>query len=188
MTALAGNLVGVGAGIGAKFAGPLARALPTHPAVKVPLAIMDGYPRMRRLLERQIGPVGADVLLGVGNATIYGISDGPARPAVDALYRLLLVAELRARQACWASRGPELTETAARCAVYGVRTMGSVQRRYPIRRLSHIPARRRPVRSLRPLACWPATRDPGRAAEAINATVPKAAHLRAVRASPRTRP
>lgn len=95
LTALAADLVGVGAGLGAKFASPLVRIVPTHPAVRLPLAIMDGYPWMRRQLERQIGPVGADLLLGVGNAAVYGISDGWRFPS------------RRCRKACpWSPRSP----------------------------------------------------------------------------------
>ena len=176
LAALAGDLAGVGAGLGVKFAGPLARALPTHPAVRVPLAIMDGFPWLRTQLERQIGPVAADVLLGVGNAAIYGISEGPARPAVDAVYRLLLVAELRARQACWAARGPELTETAARCAAQ-VPEAAQRPAPFPDGPVESYTARSAAGSFASAVGVLAATRDPGRAAEAINATVPKAARL-----------
>ena len=116
------------------------------------------------------------MLLGVGNATIYGISDGPARPAVDALYRLLLVAELRARQACWASRGPELTETAARCAV-SVPDNGQRPAPLPDGPVESYTGKAAAGSLASAAGVLAATRDPGRAAEAINATVPKAARL-----------
>ena len=51
------------------------------------------------MLEKQVGSIGADLVLGIGNAAVYGLSESPAKPAVDAVYRLLLVAELNARRA-----------------------------------------------------------------------------------------
>jgi cation-transporting ATPase I len=176
LVALAADVVGVGAGLGARFAGPLARALPSHPAIKVPLALADGYPRLRRELEKRIGPVGADVLLGAGNAAIYGISEGPARPAVDAAYRLLLVAELRARRTCWDARGEELTESASRC---GARAPDTAPRPAPLPDgpIESYTGKAAAGSFAAALGVLAATRDPGRAAEAINAVVPKSARL-----------
>jgi cation-transporting ATPase I len=99
--ALAADVVGVGAGL----AGRIFRLPRLHPAVRVPLAVMEGYPRVRTELARRIGPIGADMLLAVGNAALFGISEGPARPAVDACHRVLLVAEAQARLQTWSQHG-----------------------------------------------------------------------------------
>jgi len=176
LTALAGDIVGVGIGLGVKAAGPLARALPANAAIRVPLAIMDGYPWLRRQLENQIGPLGTDVLLGVGNAAMYGLTEGPARPAVDAVYRVLLAAELRARQDSWVARGPELTETAPRCTADAPQA-GDRPAPFPDGPVESY-TQRAGLGSLAAAAgVFAATRDPGRAAEAINASVPKSARM-----------
>jgi cation-transporting ATPase I len=176
LTALAGDIVGVGLGLGVKAVGPLARTLPAHAAVRVPLALMDGYPWLRRQLEKQIGPLGTDMLLGVGNAAMYGLTEGPARPAVDAVYRVLLAAELRSRQDAWAARGPELTETAPRCTL---RTpeVGERPAPFPDGPIESYTGQVGKGSLAAAAAVLAATRDPGRAAEAINATIPKAARL-----------
>ena len=104
-TALAADLAGVSAGL----AGWIFRVMPLHPATRVPFAIMESYPRLRGILERRIGPIGADLALSVGNAVVFGLSDGPAKPAVEACHQLLIAAEVRARREAWSRRGPELS-------------------------------------------------------------------------------
>lgn len=73
------------------------------------LAVLESYPRLREFLEHQIGPIGAGLALSVGNAVVYGLSDGTAKPAVDACHQLL-AAEVRARRDLWSRRGPELCQ------------------------------------------------------------------------------
>ena len=104
-TALAADLAGVTAGL----ATWIFRVRPLRPATRVPLAVLQGYPRLREMLARQLGPIGADLALCVANAVVYGLSDGPAKPAVDAYRQLLVAAEARARHDLWSTRGPELS-------------------------------------------------------------------------------
>ncbi|MBV9854946.1 MAG: cation-translocating P-type ATPase [Streptosporangiaceae bacterium] len=200
--ALAGDVAGMGAGI----AGRLGRIPPLPAAFRVPLAVLDGYPRLRGELEKRIGPIGADVLLAVGNAAAYGFSEGPARPAVDAAYRLLLITELRARMAAWTERGTELTIAAARSCRDtdedcdpgeqpgterpgtgqpgtgqsggdGTRRLADRPCPYPAGPIETYTNRTAAGTLAAAGAVLAATRNPGRGAEAIGALVPKAARL-----------
>ncbi|MBO0776281.1 MAG: cation-translocating P-type ATPase, partial [Actinobacteria bacterium] len=150
---------------------------PPHPAIRIPLSLLEGYPRARRLLERRIGPIGADVLLAAGNAAIYGLSEGPARPAVDACYRLLLVGELQARGQVWEGRGEQLCfgeDCSAPPVVADVPPRPVPLPGGPIETYSG----RAAIGSL--LAAGgvlAATKDAGRAAAAMLAGVPRAARL-----------
>ena len=172
--ALAADLAGVAVGI----AGRVARIPPPHPAIRVPLSVLEGYPRARQLLERRIGPLGTDVLLAVGNAAVYALSEGPDKPAVDACYRLLLAAEMRARAQVWDERGEELCFTEA-----GTPAPAEP----PPRQGRPVPlppgpgekyADRAAAGSMLAAAgVLAATRDPGRAANALLAGVPRAARL-----------
>lgn len=171
-TALAADLAGVCTGV----AGRVLRIRPLHPAARVPLAVLDGYPRVRGILAGWIGPVGADVLLAVGNAAVYGLSDGPARPAVDACHRLLILAEVRSRIDLWAKRCAELSAD-------GGPPPGELPRRPP----RPCPYPDGPVESycdqaaigslLAAVGVLAASRSPGRAADAILAGLPSAARL-----------
>ena len=168
--ALAANIACVGVGL----AGQIFRLPPLHPALRVPLAVLEGYARARVFLERRIGPVGADVLLAAGNAAMYGLSDGPGRPAVDAFHRLLQVGEARARLEAWSQRGLKLS----RCGMPGELPRHHDRTRplpaCPIERYYDQAAVGSLAASAGVLA---ATRDAGRTAEAILGGVPKAARL-----------
>ncbi|MBV9094452.1 MAG: cation-translocating P-type ATPase [Streptosporangiaceae bacterium] len=175
-TALAGDLVGVGVGVGARIAAPVARVVPTHAAIRLPLAIIDGYPRLRGLLEKQIGPIATDLVLGIGNAAIYGVTEGPDKPAVDAVYRLLVISELRARRAAWAEHGAELTDMAASCAAAAPSHEGRPAP-FPAGPIESYTDRVAAGSLAAAAAVLVATRDLSRGAEALNASVPKAAKL-----------
>jgi cation-transporting P-type ATPase I len=186
--ALAADLVGLGAGV----AGRAARIPPLHPVARVPLALMESYPRLRGELEKRIGPVATDVLLGAGNAALYGLAEGPARPANGVFYRLLLIGELQARGQVWSERGQDLcfaTPHAAACESPAPAGEPAPERPPPER-----PAQDRPAPLPDgPIEKWTdrsalaafltgssvlaATRDPGRAADALLAGVPRAARL-----------
>jgi cation-transporting P-type ATPase I len=168
--ALAGDLLGFGAGLASRAG----RFPPLHPVVRMPLAVIATYPRLRRQVESRIGPAAADMLLGIGNAVLYGISDGPARPVGDAAYRVLLVGELRARMEAWAARGPDLVEAAGgeprsaerppeRPCPYPA---GPVERYVTRAAMGTLPVA---------AGVLAATGDAGRASEAINAALPMAA-------------
>jgi cation-transporting P-type ATPase I len=168
--ALAGDVVSFGAGLASRAG----RLPPLHPAVRVPLAVIDGYPRLRRQLESRIGPAVTDMLLGVGNAVLFGISEGPARPVVDAAYRVLLAGELRARMKAWAARGPDLVEAANGGSRSPERPPLGRPREYPDGPVERYVTRA--AMGTLPVAAGvlAATRDAGRASEAINATLPTA--------------
>jgi cation-transporting ATPase I len=170
--AFAADVAGVGAGI----AGRLGRLAPLPAVARVPLTLLDSYPRLRGELEKRIGPLSADVLLGVANATIYGLSDGPVRPAVDAVYRLLLVSELQARLTAWTDRYGDLADGPGASAAQAPED-GGRPRDLPPGPIETY-ADRVAAGSLAAAAgVLAATRDPGRAAEALNASVPKAANM-----------
>jgi cation-transporting P-type ATPase I len=168
--ALAGDLISFGAGLASR-AGWLP---PLHSAVRVPLAVIDGYPRLRRRVESRIGPAAADMLLGIGNAVLYGISEGPARPVVDAAYRVMMAGELRARMEIWAASGPDLVEAANGESRPAARPPLERPCPYPDgpveRYVSRVAVGTLPVAA----GVLAATRDAGRASEAINAALPTA--------------
>ncbi|HEX8007363.1 MAG TPA: hypothetical protein VF482_13130, partial [Trebonia sp.] len=169
--ALAGDLLGFGAGLASRAG----RLPPLHAAVRMPLAVISTYPRLRRQVESRIGPAAADMLLGIGNAVLYGISDGPARPMADAAYRVMLAGELRARMAAWTGRGPDLVEAAGREPRPPERPPLERPREYPAgpveRYVSRVAVGTLPAAA----GVLAATRDLGSASEAINATLPTAA-------------
>lgn len=74
------------------------------------IALIDEQPRLRRGLEVRLGLYPADLLLALGNAFMHGLTQEPEALAVDSMYRLLLLSELRERRAVWCRREPELTE------------------------------------------------------------------------------
>lgn len=149
--------------------------LPTVPRwVRAAHALVELERPLRRQLKRRIGPIGTDVVLALSAATIQGLSRGPGMPAVDALYRLELLAEALSRRAVWERREDELCCTAA--------TLPDEAPERPPR-----PA----ARPKGPIEAWAerlgpgalaaagaalgVTRDPGRAAEMILVAVPRAA-------------
>jgi cation-transporting ATPase I len=167
---LAGDCVAVMAAI----VGRAAR-LPAMPrGVRVAQALLELQRPLRRRLKRRIGPIGTDVVLALSGAAVQGLSQGPGMPAVDALYRLELLAEALSRRAVWERREQELC-----------REPEILPREAPV-----LPPRPRP-RPGGPIEVWTErfgagalgaaglvlalTRDPSRAAGTLLATVPKAA-------------
>ncbi|MHB1594464.1 MAG: HAD-IC family P-type ATPase [Streptosporangiaceae bacterium] len=177
--ALAADLIGVGAGI----AGRMIRLPAPHPAVRTVMAVFEGYPRARRILEVRIGPLGADLLLTVGNGVLYALAEGPARPAVDAGYRLLLAAELQARGRVWDGRGQELCFAGSGEAASGSQAPGDLPPLSP--RPAPLPDG--PIEEwtdriaagslLAGTGVLAAAKDPSRAASALLAGLPRAGRL-----------
>ena len=80
-------------GLGLSLTGSLLR-LPRLPdLVAVPPTLVDHLPRLRKELERRIGPEGADVLFGFVNATTAALTLSPTAAAAEAATHAMLVAE-----------------------------------------------------------------------------------------------
>ncbi len=169
---LAADCVALATAIGGRIVG--LTAVPR--AVRVAHALLEIEPPLRRRLKRRIGPIGTDVVLALAAAAVQGLSQNPGGPAVDALYRLELLAETVSRRAVWERREDEL------CCMDWTLPAEAPQR----------PPRPVP-RPDGPIEAWTArlgsgtlvaagavlglTRSPGRAAETILVAVPKAARL-----------
>jgi cation-transporting ATPase I len=163
-------------GIVTALTGRVARLGPPPRALRAPLALIDAQPRSRPALARYLGPVGADLVIAITNAVTYGLTEGEVALATDAVQRVLRLGELRAQRAAWARREEELHSTGHGLPV-------EVHRR--LARPCPLPPG--PVENVADkisiaslvgaggILAW--TRDPGRAAAAILATVPKAARL-----------
>ncbi|SEG05113.1 cation-transporting ATPase I [Thermomonospora echinospora] len=142
--------------------------------VRAAVALVDSQPALRRILEDRLGRHGTELALTLTTALVHGLTQDPGSMGVDALHRTLLLAELAERRAVWRRRERELSE-------------GGL----PDQAVPHLP---RPV----PLAPGPIeqyvnrsapatlvasgavlglTRDPGRAADIVLATVPRAARI-----------
>jgi cation-transporting P-type ATPase I len=171
-TALAADCLGI------VFAltGRLARLGTPPRAFRAPIALIDAQPRLRLALARPLGPVGSDLVMAVGNVIAHGLTGGEGPLAVDAAHRVLQLGELQARRAVWERREREVHS-----AGHGLPAEAPehVPRPSPIPRGPvEQTADRTSIASLLGAAgilAW--TRDPGRAADAILATVPKAARL-----------
>ena len=149
--------------------------LPTVPRwLRAAQALVELEHPLRRQLKRRIGPIGTDVVLTLSGAVLQGLSGGSGMPAVDALYRLELLAEALSRRAVWERREEELC-----CAAVAPPTEAPEQPSRPA------------ARPKGPIEVWAErlgpgalaaagvalglTRDPGRAAQMIVVAVPKAA-------------
>ncbi|MGW5441719.1 HAD-IC family P-type ATPase [Streptomyces asiaticus] len=78
------------------------------PALRIPTVMAELQPRVRGLLESRLGRAHADTLIGVSNAVAHALTRGEAPLALDALQRVLQLAEIRGRQVVWQRREPEL--------------------------------------------------------------------------------
>jgi cation-transporting P-type ATPase I len=169
--ALAADVAGIATGL----AGQVFRFPPLHPALRIPLAALENYPRARGALERSVGLIAADVLLAFGNAAMYGLSEGPARSAVDAGHRLLQVGEVRARREAWAQRCPELCRDEVLPGE--LRPHRERPRPYPAGPIEIYNDRAAAGSLLAAAGVAAASRDAGRAADIILAGLPRAARF-----------
>ena len=173
------NLIAIGAdvaGLGASVVGQLLRFSPFPTELASIVSLAESEPRIRHFLEDHLGVPATDLGLGLSNAFVQAISQGPLGLVVDMTHRANVVGELRARRSTFTRREPEL------CA----------QSCEPL--LEAVPHEARPV----PLPSGPveryadraafaslgafgialgATRSPRRAAGALVAGLPKAARL-----------
>ncbi|MFV2176957.1 HAD-IC family P-type ATPase [Actinomadura sp. LOL_011] len=93
-------------------AGAVAGRLPLRPPLPSPLraavSVADSVPQVRGVLERRLGALRADALLGVANAVAQGAGQGLAPVAVDAAHRVFQLYEIAARREAWRAREPRL--------------------------------------------------------------------------------
>lgn len=171
-TALAADCLGIAFAV----TGRLVRFAAPPPALRAPVALIDAQPRLRKALGRYLGPVGADLAIGLANAVSHGLTGGGAALGVDAVHRLLRLGELQAYRAVWERREGDMNPPGYRLPA---------ERPEPRERPRPLPggpvedaADKITVGSLLAaggVLAW--IRDPGRAADLILATVPKAARL-----------
>ncbi|MFD7502906.1 HAD-IC family P-type ATPase [Streptomyces sp. NPDC059850] len=146
------------------------------PALRVPVVMAEIQPRLRGLLESRLGAAHTTLLIGVSNAAVHALTRGEVPLALDALQRLLQLAEIRGRQTVWQLREPALVPgsdglpphtppAAPRPAPLPAGPVETCVDRTSLASLTGAGG----------LLAW--TRDPGRAAEAILATVPRAAAM-----------
>ncbi|MCM2579392.1 heavy metal translocating P-type ATPase, partial [Streptomyces sp. MTZ3.1] len=143
------------------------------PALRVPLVVAEAQPRIRRYLGEQLGRPHADMVLGVAHAVTHAVTDGATPLALDALQRLLQLAEIRTRQQVWERREDELVRA------------GELPEHAPDRLERPVPLPKGPVEKCGDrtslaaligaggLLAWARRTD--RAADVMLATVPKAA-------------
>lgn len=108
---LMGRMIAAGAatmGLGLSLTGSLLR-LPRLPdLVAVPPTLIDHLPRLRRELEKRLGPEGTDVLFGVVNATMAALTLSPTAAAAEAATRAMLAAEAWNGRSTWFRHEPRL--------------------------------------------------------------------------------
>ncbi|WP_461069225.1 HAD-IC family P-type ATPase [Streptomyces pseudoechinosporeus] len=149
---------------------------PAPPMLRMPVVLAETHPRLRRLLEERLGRAHAEMVLGVSNAAVHSLTRGVAPLAVDALQRLWQLAEIRSRQAVWSERESELVgagealppqapERAPRPAALPAGPVEACGQRTSLAALLGAGG----------VLAW--TGSPEQAAQAILATVPKAAGM-----------
>ncbi|NEE01995.1 cation-translocating P-type ATPase [Phytoactinopolyspora halotolerans] len=169
-TELAADCVATGAAAFQTFF----RISPLPRRLRSALALLEVERDLRRGLKRRIGPIETDFVLTLANAAVHGLSQGIATPAVDSLYRTSLLADVVSRRRTWQRREPELAgraESVPRSAPHppprpGPRPKGPIER-WNDRLAPLAPGVAGTVLAL--------TRDAGRAADALQAAVPRAA-------------
>jgi magnesium-transporting ATPase (P-type) len=88
-------------GLGLSLSGSLLR-LPRLPdMVAAPPTLADHLPRVRRELERRLGPEGTDVLFGFVNAATAALTLSPTAAAAEAATRTMLAAEAWNGRLAW---------------------------------------------------------------------------------------
>ena len=103
--ALAADVVGFSAAVAG-----WATRLPSLPgSAAAAVVLVDSQPRLRRVLETQIGPAGTDLALAVTNAVVHGLTQGTSTLLVDAGQRAQALLAARARRDGFTAREAELS-------------------------------------------------------------------------------
>lgn len=150
------------------------RFSPVPRQVRAVLAVLDLERGLRRGVKRRIGPLETDLVLSLADSVIHGLTQGIAAPAVDAVYRSMLLMEVWSRRRVWRRREPSLAadpssvpgEPPARPPRPAPRPQGPIEAWY---------ARLGPAAPAAAGTVLALTRQPGRAADALLAAVPRAA-------------
>jgi cation-transporting P-type ATPase I len=77
------------------------------------LTLLDNVPQLRSAIERSLGPRSADLVLGVTNSLVRGISLGMTGHLVDVAQRATRLRQLATVRSTWAEREPALREVPA---------------------------------------------------------------------------
>jgi cation-transporting P-type ATPase I len=77
------------------------------------LTLLDNVPQLRTGIERSLGPRSADLVLGVTNSLVRGISLGMTGHLVDLAQRATRLRQLSSVRSTWATREPLLCEVPA---------------------------------------------------------------------------
>lgn len=72
------------------------------------LTLLDNVPRLRTGIEQALGPRSADLVLGMTNSLVRGISLGMTGHLVDLVQRVIRLRQLANVRSTWAEREPEL--------------------------------------------------------------------------------
>jgi cation-transporting P-type ATPase I len=166
--ALATGLVGVALAT----AGRLSWCSPPPRAIRLPIVLAESQPRLRAALESRLGKTPSELLFHLANSAAYVATADPFPLAVDVAQRALSLMEARSRRLVWERRAPELS-------AYQSPPVATPRPSRPVS-LPPGPIEKTTERSA--LAALTAaggvlawTRDPGKAADLLLATVPKAA-------------
>ena len=95
-------------GLGASVFGQLLRATPLPVELSSLVSLVDNEPRLRGFMEQHLGTPITDLGLGLSNAFVQALSQGPLGLAVDIGHRANLVRESRERRRSWERREREL--------------------------------------------------------------------------------
>ncbi|MWA05867.1 HAD-IC family P-type ATPase [Actinomadura sp. LD22] len=148
--------------------------LPPMPSpVRAAVSVADALPHLRSVLERRLGRLRADALLGTANAVVQGAGQGIAPLAADAAHRAFQLYEIGARRDAWRRREPDLAVAGEQPQTSAARAErpcplpdGPVERAGNRTALGHL---------LGGVGVLAGTRSASAAADLLLATVPKAA-------------
>jgi cation-transporting ATPase I len=104
------QLLSTAAGLGTSVVGRLrVRRQATWPSdLSWLLTLLDNVPQLRTGIERSLGPRSADLVLGVTNSLVRGISLGLTGHLVDLAQRATRLRQLSSVRTAWAEREPQL--------------------------------------------------------------------------------
>jgi cation-transporting ATPase I len=168
--AIGADVVALGGGV----FGQLLRATPIPAELGTLVSLVENEPRVRRFLEHHVGMAFTDLGLGVTNAFVQSLSQGPLTLLTDITHRSNQFGELRANRRTWERREADLC--AAKCDE-PIAAVSSLPRQQvlgagPVERYADISGALGVGGAAAALAV---TRSPRRAGGVVTAAVPKAA-------------